>query len=92
MNGKKLNAACFITAILIWVIFGMAWDSIAAQTIYFTEGFEDTIFPARGWYDGTYTASAITASGKGAGSGLEKLVLKDKLSQKLIFQDFTPIP
>lgn len=47
---------------LFLLIFAMSPSSFAAQTIYFTENFEDTNFPARGWYDGTYTAGAITAS------------------------------
>jgi hypothetical protein len=62
MNGKKHKATCVSAAVLIWVFCGMGWNAFAAQTIYFTEVFEDTDFPARGWYDGTYSASAITAS------------------------------
>jgi hypothetical protein len=58
----KLKTEYIVTAILILVSFAMARNSFAAQTIYFTENFEDTNFPARGWYDGTYTAGAITAS------------------------------
>jgi hypothetical protein len=61
----KLQRSCtyftgaffFLAAFLL-----LPFSCQAAQTVFFSENFEDTNFTARGWYDETYSSSAITAA------------------------------